>query len=203
MDFKGRYAIPAPSSEVWAALHDPKVLQACIPGAEDVTRLSDTEYRATATVKVGPVKARFQAKVTWADAPPSEGATHAGVLSGEGQGGAVGFARGDAKVMLAPGSADVTILTYEAKATIGGKLAQIGQRLIDSTAKSLADEFFSAFATLMRDTNAARPPDAAANAVMTPERAAPVQGQGFKAQIWVAGLIGIVFILLLLFSLVL
>ena len=201
MDFKGRYSIPAPPSEVWSALHDPDVLSACIPGAEEVTRLSDTDYRAVATVKVGPVKARFQAKVRWADAPPPEGVSHAGVLSGEGQGGPVGFARVEATVLLSSSTPDVTLLVYEARATIGGKLAQIGQRLIDSTAKALADEFFGAFASRMRDAGST---NSAKNDVEeTVDRNGPAPEPGLKPQLWIVGLIGVVFILLILFSLVL
>jgi carbon monoxide dehydrogenase subunit G len=149
MDFSGRYLIPAPPDAVWSALHDPDVLAACIPGCHGVTRLSDTAYEAKATLKVGPLKATFSGKVTWTDMPLPAGFTHAGVLSGEGQGGAVGFARGTSQIFLASDGAG-TSLTYDARANIGGKLAQIGQRLIDASAKAVADDFFSKFDALMR-----------------------------------------------------
>jgi carbon monoxide dehydrogenase subunit G len=164
LDFTGRYVIPAAPGDVWTALHDPEVLAACIPGCHGVTRLSETVYEAKATLKVGPLKATFTGKVTWADAPVPEGFSHAGVLSGEGQGGAVGFARGNSQILLAPENGG-TALSYNAKATIGGKLAQIGQRLIDASAKAVADEFFSKFDALMRARSApppAQPPPAVA-----------------------------------------
>jgi carbon monoxide dehydrogenase subunit G len=168
LDFTGRYQIPARPDSVWTALHDPAVLAACIPGCHGVARLDDTTYEAKATLKVGPLKATFTGKVTWKDAPVPEGFIHAGVLSGEGQGGPVGFARGRSEIFLAPSGAETT-LTYNAKATIGGKLAQIGQRLIDATAKSVADEFFSKFDALMRARNepAPAPPPAPPPAALT------------------------------------
>src|SRR5688500_5232226 len=104
MEFRGRYSLPARPGAAWAALHDPDVLASCIPGCEGVSKLSSSEYRAQATVKVGPVKARFAAKVIWSDHVPPEGYTHAGTLTGEGQSSAAGFARGESEVRLAPGA---------------------------------------------------------------------------------------------------
>jgi carbon monoxide dehydrogenase subunit G len=156
VDFTGRYVIPAAPDSVWAALHDPEILSACIPGSQGVTQRSATDYEAKAVLKVGPVKATFIGKVTWTDAPVPAGHTHAGVLAGEGQGGPAGFARGTSQVLLAASGPD-TVLTYSAKATIGGRLAQIGQRLIDATAKSVADEFFAKFDAIMRERAAPAP----------------------------------------------
>jgi carbon monoxide dehydrogenase subunit G len=156
VDFTGRYVIPAAPDSVWAALHDPEILSACIPGSQGVTQRSPTDYEAKAVLKVGPVKANFVGKVTWTDAPVPDGHTHAGVLAGEGQGGPAGFARGTSEVLLAASGAD-TVLTYSASATIGGRLAQIGQRLIDATARSVADEFFAKFAAIMRERAAPSP----------------------------------------------
>jgi carbon monoxide dehydrogenase subunit G len=143
MEMKGEYTIPAPRPLVWAALNDVDVLKAAIPGCDSITRLSDTEIEATVTAKVGPVKASFKGLVTLSDIDPPNGYT----IRGEGKGGAAGFARGGAKVHLtdAPGG---TLLSYDVDASVGGKLAQIGGRLIDSTAKKLADEFFAKFSEL-------------------------------------------------------
>ncbi len=143
MDLTGDYRIPAPREAVWAALNDPEVLKACIPNCEELTKNSDTEFVAKVVAKIGPVKASFGGKVTLTDIDPPNGYT----ISGEGQGGAAGFAKGGAKVRLEPvdGGA-ATILHYAADAQIGGKLAQIGSRLVEGSARKLADEFFAAFA---------------------------------------------------------
>ena len=143
MDLTGDYRIPAPREAVWAALNDPEVLKACIPHCEELAKNSDTEFVAKVVVKIGPVKASFGGKVTLSDIDAPNGYT----ISGEGQGGAAGFAKGGAKVRLesVDGGA-ATILHYVADAQIGGKLAQIGSRLVEGSAKKLADEFFAAFA---------------------------------------------------------
>jgi len=197
MDFKGKYAIPASPDAVWAALHEAEMLAAAIPGCEGVEKLSDMEFKARATLKIGPVKARFEGKVQFQELPPPEGVVHAVLLKGEGQGGAAGFARGESQVRL---SADGTgtILEYDAKATIGGRLAQVGQRLIDGAAKALADEFFAKFAILMQ----AQAAHAELETVSTQE-VRVVKEEGLAPQIWVVGLIGIVVILLIVFSIVL
>ena len=202
MDFQGRYLIPAPPDAVWAALHDPDILASCIPGSQSVTRISQTDYEAVAVIKIGPVKARFNGKVNWQDADPPEGFSHAGTLSGEGKGGPAGFAKGQSEVRLAVEDEN-TVLTYSAKAIVGGKLAQIGQRLIDSTAKSIADNFFSSFEALMRAGGKAAEGGAPAT---IPADAKPEKTrieEGLKPQIWVVGLIATVVILLILFGIVL
>lgn len=144
MEIKGEYSIPATQEQVWEALNDPEVLKQCIPGCDEIEKLSDTEMAATVTAKVGPVKAKFKGKVTLSDLDPPNGYT----ISGEGQGGAAGFAKGGAKVVLAANEGGTT-LTYEVDATVGGKLAQIGSRLIEGTARKMADQFFSALTELM------------------------------------------------------
>ncbi len=197
MEFKGKYSIAASPDEVWTALHDPATLAASIPGCETVERVTGDEYRASATLKVGPVKARFQGKVQIRDMPAPPGNAYAMVLSGEGQGGAAGFARGESEVRLSAFEGK-TILEYSAKAAIGGKLAQIGQRLIDGAAKSIADEFFSRFSALM--ASRAAPPAAAPTA---PPAESATDDEGLAPQVWVAGLIGIIVILLIFFSIVL
>jgi uncharacterized protein len=143
MDMTGEYKIAAPRERVWAALNDPDILRQAIPGCEELNKLSDTELEGAARAKIGPVSARFKGKVTLSELNPPESY----VLTGEGSGGAAGFAKGEAKVVLTP-EGDATILRYTVKATIGGKLAQLGQRLVDGAAKKMADEFFDKFADL-------------------------------------------------------
>ena len=201
MDFKGKYSIPAAPDQVWAALREPATLSACIPGSESVEQVSPNEYKAVATLKIGPMKARFQGKVTIEDMIPPPGIAHAMRLSGEGQGGAAGFARGQSEVHLAAEGRQ-TVLEYSAKAVVGGKLAQIGQRLIDGAAKSVADEFFARFSALMQTKADAAVPAAARPAPESPVPQPP-PSEGLAPQIWVAGLIGIIVILLIFFSIVL
>ncbi len=152
MEIKGEYKIPAPREKVFAALNDPVVLQACIPGCESLEKVSDTEMKAKVRMRIGPVSASFSGKVTLSDIDPPNGYK----ISGEGQGGAAGFAKGGAVVALREDGAD-TVLNYNVDAQVGGKIAQVGARLIDGTAKKLADEFFGKFATTVGG-----PPPAAA-----------------------------------------
>ncbi|WP_207478588.1 SRPBCC family protein [Arenibaculum pallidiluteum] len=142
MDMTGEYRIPAPRARVWEALNDPETLRACIAGCEEVVKVSDTEFTARVVAKVGPVKAKFSGKVTLSDIDPPAGY----VITGEGSGGVAGFGKGGATVRLAEDGPDATVLTYEAHASVGGKLAQIGSRLVDSAARKMADDFFSCFA---------------------------------------------------------
>src|SRR6201990_1100508 len=141
MDIKGEYTIAAPRDKVFAALNDPEVLKACIPGCESLDKTSDTEMTAKVKLRIGPVSASFSGKVTLSDIDPPNGYK----ISGEGQGGVAGFAKGGAVVKLAEKDGG-TLLTYEVEAQIGGKLAQLGQRLINGTAKKLGDAFFANFA---------------------------------------------------------
>ncbi len=140
MDMTGEQFIARPQAEVWAGLNDPAVLKACIPGCETVERVSDTEYRMVMTAAIGPVKAKFNGKLLLADVNPPTSYT----LSFEGSGGAAGFGKGAAQVALAPEGAG-TKLRYKANAQIGGKLAQVGSRLVDGVARKMADEFFQRF----------------------------------------------------------
>ncbi|MGD1881057.1 MAG: CoxG family protein [Paracoccaceae bacterium] len=144
MELKDEIRIDAPKDEVYAALNNPDLLKQCIPGCEELIKHSDTELEAKVVLKVGPVKARFSGNVTL----NTEGAPDAFSLTGQGNGGAAGHAKGGADVTLtADGTA--TVLTYDAKADVGGKLAQLGSRLIQGTAKKLAAKFFASFADLM------------------------------------------------------
>ena len=203
MDFTGEHRIPASPERVWAALNDPDVLKICIPGCESLLRTDVTHFSATATLKIGPVKATFKANIEQSELDPP----HRCVLKGEGQGGVAGFARGEAEIRLTP-DADGTTLSYIAKATIGGKLAQIGQRLIDGASRQIADEFFSRFAaqiTAQPETQTASPPENAPQLPESPsaEPSEPADREGLAPEIWVVGLIGVVAILLVLFGLVL
>jgi len=141
MDMTGTQHIEAPRDRVWAALNDVEVLKQAIPGCQSIEKVSDTEMNAKVTLKVGPVKASFTGKVVLSDLDPPNSYT----ITGEGSGGAAGFAKGSAKVHLQKDGAAATNLTYEVKAQIGGKLAQLGSRLIDATSKKLAGEFFEKF----------------------------------------------------------
>ena len=161
MEIKGEYKIPAPREKVFAALNDPVVLQACIPGCESLEKVSDTEMKAKVRMRIGPVSASFSGKVTLSDIDPPNGYK----ISGEGQGGAAGFAKGGAVVALREDGGD-TVLNYNVDAQVGGKIAQVGARLIDGTAKKLADEFFGKFAATVGG------PPAAAAVAGTPSGAA-------------------------------
>jgi uncharacterized protein len=145
MQMNDSQLIPAPQEKVWAALNDPEKLKQCIPGCQSLDMASPNEMTATVVLKVGPVKATFGGKVTLSDLDPPNSYR----ISGEGSGGIAGFAKGGATVKLTPESADATRLTYEVDAQIGGKLAQLGGRLIDSTAKKLASQFFVSFSELV------------------------------------------------------
>ncbi len=212
MDMTGEYRIAAPREKVWAALNDPEILRQCIPGCDEIEKSSDTAFSAKVTAKVGPVKAKFGGKVTLSDLDPPNSYT----ITGEGSGGAAGFAKGGAKVALTTDGAD-TILKYEVQANVGGKLAQIGSRLIDGTARKMADDFFSTFSTLVAASAAAPPaPDPAVEVVMAaapievpapvpvdtavpsepPQQPAlapaPVSSGGLSPMVWIAGLVIIV-----------
>ena len=146
MELEDEIIINAPKDKVYAALNNPEVLQKCIPGCEELIKHSDTELEAKVVLKVGPVKARFNGSV---QLDPT-GAPDAFSLTGKGNGGAAGYAKGGADVTLTA-KGETTILRYTAKADIGGKLVQLGSRLVQSTAKKLAAKFFSSFATVVNE----------------------------------------------------
>jgi hypothetical protein len=193
MDMTGEYRIPAPRETVWRALNDPEVLKQCIPGCETLDKKSDTEYSATVTAKVGPVKAKFGGNVTMSDLDPPNGYT----ISGEGSGGAAGFAKGGAKVSLKE-DAGATVLSYTVNATVGGKLAQIGSRLIDSTAKKMANDFFAKFAEVVGGAPAEAAPAAAP--APAPAEPSPEPKRGLPAAVWVIGVIVILALLMWVFQ---
>ncbi len=138
---EGEERIAAPVATVWAALNDPAVLKDCIPGCQTLEKTSDTDLAATVVLKIGPIKATFAGSVRLTNLDPP----HAYTISGEGKGGVAGFAKGGADVRLAEDGSAATLLTYDAMADVGGKIAQLGSRLITSTSKKLAGEFFSNF----------------------------------------------------------
>lgn len=145
MDMTGEERIAASRETVWAALNDVEVLKQCIPGCESLEKLSDTEMTAKVKLKIGPVSASFSGKVTLSEIDPPNGYR----IAGEGSGGPAGYAKGSALVRLEDDGAGGTVLKYEARADVGGKLAQVGGRLIDATAKKLAGEFFSKFGAVV------------------------------------------------------
>ena len=144
MDFSGEYTIPSTKQKVWDALNDPEVLKQCIDGCEELKKDSDSEFSARVTAKVGPVRAKFSGKVTLSDIDPPNGYK----ISGEGQGGVAGFAKGGAVVKLEESDGG-TKLTYSAEAEVGGKLASVGSRLVEGVAKKTADDFFGKFAEIV------------------------------------------------------
>ncbi len=209
MDMTGEHLIPAPRETVWRALNDPELLKRAIPGCEEVVKLSDTEFTAKVTSKIGPVSAKFAGKVTLSDLDPPNGYK----ISGEGQGGAAGFAKGGAEVRLETGpTPDKTLLRYTVHAAVGGKLAQIGSRLIDGAARKTAEQFFGKFAEIVGGEAAAAGQTAQPEAVAPPGAAAPMppaaapageeefRGPGLSPRVWIIALIVVVALLLAVFG---
>lgn len=207
MEMTGEFRIPAPRQRVWEGLNDPEVLKQCIPGCQTLEKVSDTEFNGRVVASVGPVRATFGGKVTLSDLDPPQSYT----ISGEGSGGVAGFAKGGAKVNLAEDGA-ATVLTYAVQAQVGGKLAQVGSRLIDGVARKMAGDFFGCFAAAM----APEQPEPAAAAVEAAPTA-PVAEQVAVAPppplplprptsarlppaLWVTGLAVIVIVLLYFFT---
>jgi carbon monoxide dehydrogenase subunit G len=163
MEMTSTRAVPAPVDTVWAALNDPEMLKGCIPGCETIAPDGENAYRIVLAARVGPVAAKFNGRMQLADVDPPRGYT----LSFDGQGGAAGFAKGEAKVALAPtGDGATTDLSYTVKAQVGGKIAQLGSRLVDGAAQKLADDFFGRFS----DAVAAQVGAAPEPAPIKPER---------------------------------
>jgi uncharacterized protein len=191
MNLSGEHRIEAPREQVWAALNDPDILKQAIPGCQEIEKTSATEFSATVKAKVGPVSAKFSGLVHLSDLDPPNGYT----ISGEGKGGAAGFAKGGAKVRLEE-DGTATILHYEVNAQVGGKLAQIGARLIDGTARKLAGEFFDNFAAAV-----AGPRPATQQEEPSVPEVTETTDSGLPQSIWVAGVIAAVLVLLAIFAL--
>ncbi|MBT5456644.1 MAG: carbon monoxide dehydrogenase subunit G [Rhodospirillaceae bacterium] len=199
MEMSGEYKINASREKVWAGLNDPEVLKQSIPGCDEIEQTSDTSFTAKVTAKVGPVKAKFAGAVELTDIDAPNGYR----ISGEGKGGAAGFAKGGANVKLEE-DGDGTLLKYEVDAQVGGKLAQLGARLIDGTAKKMASQFFENFAEVVTDGDTG---EAEASAEAAPAAAAsgPAAGQvtamsQVGAGTWISGLVVAAIVLYALFG---
>ncbi|MGE0667652.1 MAG: carbon monoxide dehydrogenase subunit G [Sphingomonadales bacterium] len=169
MDMNGEYRIPAPRQRVWEALNDPNTLGRCIPGCESIRKTGENAMSAVVQAKVGPVSARFTGEVTLEDIDPPNGYT----IRGEGKGGVAGFAKGTAKVALSD-DGDGTLLTYKVDAQVGGKLAQVGARLVAGTVKKMADEFFGTFSEIVGAPQPAMQSQSQSQLQAPPPEAAPV-----------------------------
>ena len=187
MEIDGEQRIPAAREDVWTALNDPQTLRLCIPGCDSLERISESAFDGTVTAKVGPVKAAFGGRVTLSDIDPPNGYT----LTGEGKGTA-GFAKGEASVRLREDGGE-TVLSYTAKAQVGGKLAQVGSRLIDGTVRKLSGQFFANLSEHLSASEVA--PTVAAPA---PETPATTFG-GLSPKAWTVGLIALAALLLWVF----
>jgi hypothetical protein len=203
MDMTGERRIPAPRQTVWEALNNPEVLKISIPGCESLEKDGD-QMKATASIKVGPISARFSGKVQLTDIDPPNGYR----ISGEGQGGVAGFAKGGANVALTDDGAD-TLLSYQVNAQVGGKLAQLGGRLIDATAKQMADAFFDRFSAQVRAMSpaAVESPAAPVVAASLPPPSAvsvwaliPNEPFGLPIAAWIGGGVFVIMMLLMLGS---
>jgi uncharacterized protein len=156
MEMTGEFSIPAPRERVWQALNDPEILKQAIPGCQSIEKVSDTEFTAKVRAKVGPVSASFGGKVNLSDLDPPKAYT----ISGEGNGGVAGSAKGSARVRLDEDGGETTVLHYEVQAHVGGKLAQIGSRLIDATSRKMAEDFFGRFVAAVSPATAENGGDA-------------------------------------------
>lgn len=168
MELQGERLIPADLQRTWDALNDPETLKACIAGCESLERDGDNRFRSVVAVKVGPVSARFNGKVELSNVQAPRSYT----ISFEGQGGAAGFGKGSSDVSLEP-EGEATRLRYSAKAQVGGRMAQIGSRLVDAAARKLADDFFTAFEQRLRPAAVEAPAEGAVEAAAAPARAVP------------------------------
>jgi carbon monoxide dehydrogenase subunit G len=200
MQMNGQQRIAASRQQVWQALNDPDVLRRCIPGCQSLEKEADDRLKATVEIKIGPIGARFNGAVTLSDLDPPNGYT----ITGEGQGGTVGFAKGGAKVRLTDADGGATLLTYEVDAQVGGRLAQLGGPIIDATAKQLAGKFFEQFGEVVgapakpaeaaaRPAPAAASAAAAAPAAYAPAPAPPARGglpTAWMLALCVAALVG-------------
>jgi carbon monoxide dehydrogenase subunit G len=192
MEMTGEQLIPLPQQRVWEALNDPEVLKACIPGCETIDKVSDTEYAVAMVAAVGPVKAKFNGKLKLADLNPPSSYS----IAFEGSGGAAGFGKGGAHVDLLP-EGESTRLRFNANASVGGRLAQVGSRLIDGVAKKMADDFFARFnATVAPPAPAATAAEADADELAVP---AGMKYPSIPTWVWIVG--GVIVAALLVYAL--
>ena len=211
MEMTGEFRIPAPRQRVWEALNDPEILKQSIPGCQTLEKVSDTEFNGKVVASVGPVRATFGGKVTLSDLDPPQSYT----ISGEGSGGVAGFAKGGAKVNLAE-DGGATVLHYEVQAQVGGKLAQVGSRLIDGVARKMASDFFGRFAATVAPEQSPAPAEPAkseaaaaapaaeieqvASEIPPPAAARSPAGIRLPPAVWVTGLAVIVILILYFFT---
>lgn len=184
MEMTGECRIEAPRETVWQGLNDPQILKQSITGCDEIEQNEENQFTAKVTLKVGPVKAKFAGSVTLSDLDPPNSYK----ISGEGKGGAAGFAKGGAEVRL-EADGDATILHYTVSASVGGKLAQLGGRLVDSTARKFADEFFAKFKALMETETV---PAVEPEAPTVPSTKSEEPTKGLSPMIWIGLLIIIV-----------
>ncbi len=196
MDMEGTRALAVTHQQAWEALNDPEVLKLCIPGCDRIEPTGDNQYAVGMAVKIGPVAAKFNGKITLSDVVPPESYT----ISFDGQGGVAGFGKGVSKVRLAPqAEGPGCVLDYKVQAQVGGKIAQLGQRLIDGVAKSMAEDFFKRFDDEMRR----RYPPAEPAAVASPDAAMPATAPGtdngpiVPKWVWIAVAVAIAVVLML------
>lgn len=181
MQMSDERQIAAPPETVWTALFDPEMLKACVPGCQELTGSAAEGYEAVVVQKVGPVKATFKGTVTVKDVVEGQSCT----LSGEGKGGAAGFAKGDAHVRLSPGEDGGTLLSYEVDAKVGGKLAQLGSRIVDGFARRMAGEFFTRFQAEIEGPAPADTPTEAPQAdADSPEAGAAPEKKGWVKRVF-------------------
>ena len=192
MELSNTRTVPLPRPVVWAALNDPAVLKDCLPGCESLEPDGEHAWRVVMAARVGPVSARFNGRMSMADIQEPETYT----LQFDGQGGAAGFARGDARVTLKPLAGDQTEMSYVAKATVGGKLAQIGSRLVDGAAAKMADDFFARFVTRAAGPAAST---AAADVVPADDTATPIAPAGGSPWIRYVAIVAIAVVLIVLY----
>jgi len=176
MEMEGRRTLAVSQQQAWDGLNDPQVLRACIPGCEKVERTGENQFALAMAVKVGPVSAKFTGRIALSDVQPPQGYT----LGFEGQGGAAGFGKGTARVQLAPVAGGCE-LAYQVQAQVGGRIAQVGQRLIDGVARSMAEDFFKRFEAQMQLRHPAAPPAEAAAAAQTAAVAQPAAGSSGRS----------------------
>jgi len=200
MELSNTRIVPAAPSVVWAALNDPTILKTCLPGCESLERTGDNAYEVVMAARVGPVSARFNGRMTMSDIDPPSAYT----LQFEGQGGAAGFVRGEARVTLAPEGEQHTSMTYRAKAQVGGKLAQIGSRLVDGAAAKLTDDFFARFVARLAPVQpgVAGTASSAAPLTVTDDAATPPPLAPPGGSVWIryAAIAAIIVVLIVLYT---
>ena len=200
MELSNTRIVPAAPPVVWAALNDPTILKTCLPGCESLERTGDNAYEVVMAARVGPVSARFNGRMTMSDIDPPSAYT----LQFEGQGGAAGFVRGEARVTLAPEGEQHTSMTYRAKAQVGGKLAQIGSRLVDGAAAKLTDDFFARFVARLAPVQpgVAGTASSAAPLTVTDDAATPPPLAPPGGSVWIryAAIAAIIVVLIVLYT---